>query len=215
MQVMIFSSCAWLRLNQQVCTINVCCSSRRKFSLSLCYVTMFGKAPQARSLTKPLDRLVHTHSHTQEMVSITDLLWLRPPPPPSIFQFPRSVISLFHPYFSQSSHLNLSSHFARLSLYFTFPFLLNASIIHTQFKRKEKHGAVVPTTSSCSWLVWVELSHYQLTNAGPVQYVLSGYFTLNTAGHSHTDIIVQKPRKLMNWCKNKKEMKEGERRTNI
>lgn len=79
-----FSSSAWVELSSNVYTMKVGCSSTRKFSLSLCYVTMFGKAP--RSLTKPLDRLVHaqhthTHARTGDGFNHRPTVAQRPPPP--------------------------------------------------------------------------------------------------------------------------------------
>lgn len=133
-----YSSCAWVRYEQQVYTVHVCCSSRRKFSLSLCYVTMFGKASQARSLTKPLDQFVcaHTHTHTYTGDGFNHR--------PTEKQIPLLQISLF-----TLLHISLSSLFqSTLSFHPYIPFcmsqsvpyllfLLNSSIIYTLWKTRK------------------------------------------------------------------------------
>lgn len=192
-----FSSSAWVELSSNVYTMKVGCSSTRKFSLSLCYVTMFGKAP--RSLTKPLDRLVHAqHTHTHARTG--DGFNHRPtvaqsPPPLQSFHSSPSFISPFHPISvrPRTSTFHLVSNVS----VWTSPLLfcwIAPSLTHN-LKSKVKHGGVLPSSSSWPWLAGVELSYHRRTADEWLEQsstLLSGCFTLNAAGHSHADVIVQK-----------------------
>lgn len=193
-----FSSSAWVELSSNVYTMKVGCSSTRKFSLSLCYVTMFGKAP--RSLTKPLDRLVHaqhthTHARTGDGFNHRPTVAQRPPPP--------SKASTLHP----PSYLPFILFQSVLALQPFISFLTSQSGPHHSFfcwiapslthnlKSKVKHGGVLPSSSSWPWLAGVELSYHRRTADEWLEQsstLLSGCFTLNAAGHSHADVIVQK-----------------------
>lgn len=157
-----------------------------------CLVKLLGLWPSP--LTDWCTHNTHTRTHRRWFQSQTYCSSEPPPPskastlhPPSYLPFIlfQSVLAL-QPFISFLTSQSGPHH--------SFFCWIAPSLTHN-LKSKVKHGGVLPSSSSWPWLAGVELSYHRRTADEWLEQsstLLSGCFTLNAAGHSHADVIVQK-----------------------